>query len=485
MKKKMNQILSGLNEVNIYGNKDILIDGIANDSRKVKQNFIYIAIIGNDLDGHSFINQSIMNGAVVIICSKIPNKLNRNVTYVIVKNTRKAQGIIASNFYNNPSKKINVIMVTGTNGKTTVVSLFYSLFMSMKIKVGMLTTIENKINNKTYSSELTTPDSIQLNNYLSKMVDKKCEYCFMEASSHAIDQLRIYGIRIKVGIFTNISHDHLDYHLNFKNYIDSKKKLFDLLDKKSIALVNNDDKRSNYILQNCFAKKYYYGIKKDSEFSGKIINNSIDGLKFRINNQDIFLKLKGKFNAYNILCVYAGSIILGIKKSNLLEYISELESPKGRFQFIKNSKGPSILIDYAHTPDALENVLKTIKEFKVKGKIISLFGAGGNRDKKKRFFMGEIASKYSDQIILTSDNPRNEDPLDIINDIKLGIKNSKKIVINVDRKSAIKSAIHNADSKDIILIAGKGHEDYQEINEKKYPFDDKLVVNRILNLMKI
>ena len=238
-------------------------------------------------------------------------------------------------------------------------------------------------------------------------------------------------------------------------------------------------------MQNCFAKKYYYGIKKDSEFSGKIINNSIDGLKFRINNQDIFLKLKGKFNAYNILCVYAGSIILGIKKSNLLENISELESPKGRFQFIKNSKGPSILIDYAHTPDALENVLKTIKEFKVKGKIISLFGAGGNRDKKKRFFMGEIASKYSDQIILTSDNPRNEDPLDIINDIKLGIKNSKKIVINVDRKSAIKSAIHNADSKDIILIAGKGHEDYQEINEKKYPFDDKLVVNRILNLMKI
>ena len=234
MKKKMNQILSGLNEVNIYGNKDILIDGIANDSRKVKQNFIYIAIIGNDLDGHSFINQSIINGAVVIICSKIPNKLNRNVTYVIVKNTRKAQGIIASNFYNNPSKKINVIMVTGTNGKTTVVSLFYSLFMSMKIKVGMLTTIENKINNKTYSSELTTPDSIQLNNYLSKMVDKKCEYCFMEASSHAIDQLRIYGIRIKAGIFTNISHDHLDYHLNFKNYIDSKKKLFDLLDKSQL-----------------------------------------------------------------------------------------------------------------------------------------------------------------------------------------------------------------------------------------------------------
>ena len=373
MKKKITKIISGLNEVNIYGNQSIIIDGIANDSRKVKKNFIYIAIIGNDLDGHDFINQAIMNGAAVIICSKAPNKLNRNITYILVKNTRKAQGIVASNFYDNPSNKIDVIMVTGTNGKTTVVSLFYSLFMSMKIKVGMLSTIENKIENETYLSELTTPDSIQLNKYLSKMVDKKCKYCFMEASSHAIDQLRIYGIKIKAGIFTNISHDHLDYHLNFKNYIDSKKKLFDLLDKKSIALVNNDDKRSNYILQNCFAKKYYYGIKKDSEFSGKIINNSIEGLKLRIDNKDIFLKLKGNFNAYNILCIYAGSIILGIKKSNLLEHISKLESPKGRFQLIKNSKSPAIIIDYAHTPDALENVLKTIKGFKIKGRIISLY----------------------------------------------------------------------------------------------------------------
>jgi len=485
MKKNMSQILSGLNEINIYGEKNVFINGIANDSRKVQKNFIYVAIIGNDLDGHNFIDQAIINGAKVIICSIIPNKIEKTITYILVKNTRKAQGIVASNFYNNPSNKINIIMVTGTNGKTTVVSLFYSLFMSMKIKVGMLTTIENKINNETYMSDLTTPDSIQLNYYLSKMVDQKCKYCFMEASSHAIDQLRIYGIKIKAGIFTNISHDHLDYHLNFKNYIDSKKKLFDLLDKKSIALVNNDDKRSNYILQNCFAKKYYYGIKKDSEFSTKIINNSIEGLKLRIDNRDIFLKLKGKFNAYNFLCIYAGSIILGIKKSNLLEHISKLESPKGRFELIKNGIGPSILIDYAHTPDALENVLKTIKGFKIKGKIISLFGAGGDRDKKKRFFMGEIASKYSDQIVLTSDNPRNEDPYDIINDIKLGIKYNKKLVINVDRKSAIKSTIFNADSNDIILIAGKGHEDYQEIKEKKYPFDDKLVVNRILNLMKI
>ena len=484
MKKKMNQILSGLNEISIYGEKKTLIDGIVNDSRKVQKNFIYVAIIGNDLDGHDFIDQAIENGASVVICSKSPDKIDKKITYILVKNTKKAQGIVASNFYNNPSNRINVIMVTGTNGKTTVVSLFYSLFMSMNIKVGMLTTIENKINDKTYTSKLTTPDSIELNYYLNKMVDHKCKYCFMEASSHAIDQLRIYGIKIKAGIFTNISHDHLDYHLNFKNYIDSKKKLFDLLDEKSIALVNNDDKRSNYILQNCFATKYYYGIKKDSEFSTKIINNSIEGLKLKIDNQDIFVKLKGKFNAYNILCVYAGSIILGIKKSNLLKYISRLESPKGRFELIKNRIGPSILIDYAHTPDALENVLKTIKEFKIKGKIISLFGAGGNRDKKKRFFMGEIASKYSDKIVLTTDNPRNEDPLNIINDIKLGIKNKKKLIINVDRKSAIKSTIFNAQSNDIILIAGKGHEDYQEIKEIKYPFDDKLVINRILNLMK-
>ena len=318
MKREFNDIISGLDFISIYGRKNLVISGIVNDSRKVRKNFIYVAILGNKLNGHDYVNDAIKNGASAIFCSKRPDKLNKTITYVLVRNTRKAQGIIASNFYSNPSNNIDIIMVTGTNGKTTVVTLFYGLFKNLGIKVGILTTIENKINDESYDSHLTTPDSIDINYYLNKMVKKNCKYCFMEASSHAIDQNRIFGIRIKGAILTNISHDHLDYHSNFKNYINAKKKLFDMLDKSSFALVNNDDKRSNYILQNCDAKKYTYGIKKESNFKTKIINNSIEGLKIEIENKNVFLKLFGNFNAYNILCVYAGSYILGVNKINLL-----------------------------------------------------------------------------------------------------------------------------------------------------------------------
>ncbi len=482
MKREFDDVISGLKFISIYGRKNFQISGIVNDSRKVRKNFIYIAILGNKLNGHDYIDEAIKNGASAVFCSIIPENINNKITYVLVKNTRIAQGIIASNYYYNPSQNIDVVMVTGTNGKTTVVTLLYTLFRNMNIKVGMLTTIQNKINDESHKSTLTTPDSIEINYYLNEMVNNNCRFCFMEASSHAIDQNRIVGIKIKGAILTNISHDHLDYHSSFKNYINAKKKLFDILDTSSFALVNNDDKRSKYILQNCIAKKHTYGIKTDSEYKTKILINSIEGLKIKIDNKNIFLKLCGIFNAYNILCVYAGSCILGINKNNLLEKISKLDTPKGRFEFIKRKIGPTIVIDYAHTPDALENVLKTIHKFSLKGRIITLFGAGGNRDKSKRALMGKIASKYSNLLVLTSDNPRNENPQNIINDIKLGINKKTKIIQNKNRKNAIKKAISEGKPEDIILIAGKGHEIYQEINGKKYPFDDKLVVEKILSL---
>jgi len=482
MKKKFSAIISGLKFISIYGNQKLSVSGITNDSRRAKNNFIYIAIVGNKLDGHAYIDDAIENGACLILCSKIPKTLKKNITYVLVKNTRLAQGIISSNFYNNPSKKINLIMITGTNGKTTVVTLFYNLFKHLNYKVGMLTTIENKIDEQSFESRLTTPDSIEINYFLDKMVEKNCKYCFMEASSHAIDQNRIYGLKIKGAILTNISHDHIDYHSSFKDYIETKKKLFDMLESSSFALVNKDDKRGEYMLQNCNAKKYTYGIKKASDFKAKIISNSIEGLKINIEDSRIFLKLFGEFNAYNILCIYAGSNLLGINKNDLLINVSNLESPKGRFELLKSKNGVMAIIDYAHTPDALENVLKTINKFSSNNQIITVFGAGGDRDKTKRPLMGAIAEKYSDLIVLTSDNPRHENPQKIIDDIKKGIIKVKKLIQNSSRERAIQEAFSKARSGDIILIAGKGHENYQEIKGKKHSFDDKLVVNKILNL---
>ncbi|MBU7571262.1 MAG: UDP-N-acetylmuramoyl-L-alanyl-D-glutamate--2,6-diaminopimelate ligase [Flavobacterium sp.] len=467
----------------VKGSTEIAINAINFDSRKIENNDVFIAIRGTVADGHEYIETAISKGAIAIICDTFPENIVSGVTYVQVKDTNRALAFIASNYYGNPSANLKLVGITGTNGKTTIASLLYQLFKKAGYKVGLLSTVKNVVDDVEYKSMLTTSDSITINKFLKEMNDVGVEYCFMEVSSHGIAQKRTEGLQFAGGGFTNLSHDHLDYHKTFAEYRDVKKTFFDQLPKGAFALVNIDDKNGPVMLQNTNAKKLTYALKSYADYRAQILENQLSGLLLKINEQEVWVRLIGNFNAYNLLAIYGTAVELGLDTMEVLRLLSELESVSGRFQYIVSKGNITAVVDYAHTPDALENVLKTIDDIRTKNEqLITIVGCGGDRDKTKRPIMANIASTLSDKAILTSDNPRTEDPEAIILEMEKGVEpqNYKKTLAIVDRKQAIKTACQLAQPNDIILIAGKGHETYQEINGVRYDFDDMKIVTELL-----
>jgi len=457
--KLLSDILYKVKLEEIIGSTHMAISSVTFDSRTVKKDSLFVATFGTNSDGHLFIDKAIENGAIAIVCEILPENKNESVTYVKVTDSSFALGIMACNYFDNPSEKLKLVGVTGTNGKTTTVTLLFNLFRSLGYSVGLLSTVQNKINNNIIPATHTTPDALTLNQLLSTMVEQGCEFAFMEVSSHALDQNRVTGINFTGAVFTNITHDHLDYHKTFDEYIKAKKKFFDILSNTAFALVNRDDKNGSVMLQNTKAQKYTYGLRSVADFKCKIIENHLNGLLLNIDSKEVWVKLIGTFNAYNVLAVYATSILLKEDKTNILTALSNLNSVEGRFQYIKSTGGIIGIIDYAHTPDALKNVLETIKDIRTGNEqVITLVGCGGNRDSAKRPVMAAIACEYSNKVILTSDNPRNEDPEDILNQMEKGISpvDAKKTLRISDRKEAIKTACSLSNSGDIILIAGQG-----------------------------
>jgi UDP-N-acetylmuramoyl-L-alanyl-D-glutamate--2,6-diaminopimelate ligase len=485
--KNLKTILSGIKPTQIVGDKNLVVSGLAFDSRKVEKNFLFVATRGTLVDGHNFISKAIESGASCILCEEIPESTNAKICYIQVKDSQENLGIAASNWYNNPSKKLKLVGVTGTNGKTTTASLLHNLFSDLGYSCGLLSTIENKIENKVFKATHTTPDALQLNMLLAKMVDAGCSHCFMEVSSHALAQKRSAGLEFDGGIFTNLTHDHLDFHKTVAEYIKAKKSFFDGLPKTAFALTNSDDKNGMVMLQNCKAKKQTYSIKSLADFKGKIIENQISGLHMKINDQDIYCRLVGEFNAYNLLAIYGAARLLGESEEEILPALSNLESIAGRFEYQQSSEGVIAIVDYAHTPDALENVLETINQLQsADDKIITVVGAGGDRDKSKRPEMAKIAARLSNRVILTSDNPRTENPETILADMQAGLnlEQEKRCLQITNREEAIKTAFFLAQKGDIILVAGKGHEDYQEINGVRHHFNDKEIINKLFKKTK-
>lgn len=483
--KVLKDILYKVSLTSTMGDMGVEVSEINFDSRLVKSGSVFVAIKGTQSDGHDFIDFSIEKGASAIVCERMPDQIKENITYVQVVDSSQSLGIMAANYYENPSEKLKLVAVTGTNGKTTTVTLLYQLFIELGYQVGLLSTVENKIHEKVIPATHTTPDSLKIQELLHQMVSEGCTHCFMEASSHAIVQRRTAGLHFAGALFTNISHDHLDYHGSFDEYIKAKKLLFDGLTKDAFALVNADDKRGPVMLQNCKATHQTFGLKFPADFKGKILSNTLEGLELEINNKQIWFRMIGQFNAYNLLGVFATAILLGEEEEEVLMQLSKVPGAQGRFDKI-SLFGVTAIVDYAHTPDALENVLKTIQGVRTGGEqVITLVGCGGNRDRTKRPVMAKIATQHSDQVILTSDNPRNEDPMAILREMEAGVNpvDFKKTLIIEDRREAIKTAAKMAKKGDIILIAGKGHETYQEIKGVKYPFDDREVVKEILNLL--
>lgn len=483
----LKDILYKVTLVSVAGDTGISVDMVHFDSRKAEAGSLFVAVSGTQVDGHRFIAQAVSQGAGAVVCERLPEVMQDEVTYVQVENSAEALGIIASNFYGNPSSQLQLVGVTGTNGKTTVVTLLHQLLMKLGYNTGLLSTVSNKINDKLIPATHTTPDAVQLNALLAQMVREGCTHAFMEVSSHAIVQQRVAGITFAGAVFTNITHDHLDYHETFDNYIQAKKKLFDDLPKSAFALVNIDDKRGRVMVQNTKARKHTYALKSISNFKGKVLTNSLQGLELEISSKDtnpqtVWFTLIGDFNAYNLLAAYGVGVLLGEDVSEVLTQLSEVKPATGRFDQIISPTGITAIVDYAHTPDALENVLKTIQNVRTKNEnVICVVGCGGDRDKTKRPEMAAIAARLSDKVILTSDNPRSEDPEQIIHDMQEGIGASqyRKVIAVTNRKEAIKTACMMAEPKDIILIAGKGHETYQEIKGVKYDFDDKKVIQEI------
>ena len=478
--KSLNTLLSGIEVLQLVGNDKVSINSLQMDSRKVQAGDLFAAISGTQVDGHQYIQQCIQQGASVILCENIPTEVTEEVSYIKVADSSRALGILASNFYGNPSNKLKLIGVTGTNGKTSVATLLFRLFRALGNNVGLLSTVQNQINETLIPATHTTPDAIGLNALLNSMVEADCQYCFMEVSSHAIHQNRISGLQFTGAAFTNITHDHLDYHKTFDNYIKAKKQFFDELPATAFAVINADDRNGSIMLQNTKAAKHTYSLKTPSEFKAKIIDNNITGLQLDINNQDVHVRLIGEFNAYNILLVYAIATLLGEEKMEVLRILSSLTPPNGRFEQVVSSNESIVgIVDYAHTPDALKNVMHTINAVRNGNeRLISVIGCGGNRDAAKRPLMAMIASKFSDKAIFTSDNPRNEDPSEILKQMNDGVPapEKKKVITIADRREAIRTACSLAQQNDIILIAGKGHEKYQEINGVKHEFDDRLVL---------
>ncbi|MCD9018491.1 UDP-N-acetylmuramoyl-L-alanyl-D-glutamate--2,6-diaminopimelate ligase [Parachryseolinea silvisoli] len=469
-----------------YGNMHVEVANLCFDSRKVTPGTLFVAVRGTQSDGHAYIEKAVAQGAVAVVCEKLPEMISETVTYVTVKSSAHALGIIAANFYGNPSDKLKLTGVTGTNGKTTTATLLFQLFTKLGYAVGLISTVENRINDTVVPSTHTTPDPIQLNELLKRMVEEGCTHVFMEVSSHAVDQERIAGVKFAGAIFTNITHDHLDYHKTFENYIKAKKKFFDDLNSDAFALVNADDKRGMVMLQNTRAAKHTFGLKKMVDFKGKIITNSIEGLELEVGGKNVWFKIVGDFNAYNLLGVYGAAMLLGEDSEEVLTQLSSLTGAPGRFELVMPGAKVTAIVDYAHTPDALKNVLETIAQFRTGNEqVITVVGCGGNRDKTKRPLMASIACRFSDKVVLTSDNPRDEDPMEIIREMQTGVTptETRKTLVMADREEAIKTACMMAKDHDIILVAGKGHEDYQEIKGVKYPFDDREVVARMIKLM--
>jgi len=471
----------------VVGDTAVSIGDIDFDSRNISKGDVFVAISGAVSDGHDFIEMAINQGALAIICETLPNDKITGITYAEVESSSSALAIMASNYYENPSENLRLIGVTGTNGKTTIASLLYQLFKNAGFKVGLLSTVKIMVDNKEYKATHTTPDSLTINKYLKEMNDEGVEFCFMEVSSHGIHQNRTEGLNFEGGIFTNLSHDHLDYHETFAEYRDVKKRFFDMLPASAFALVNVDDKNGLVMLQNTKAKKYTYALKSYADYKALILENQFSGLLLKINDSEVWTRLIGNFNAYNVLAIYATAELLGLEKVETLRLISELVSVSGRFQYLISDEKITAIIDYAHTPDALKNVLETINSIRTKNEeLITVIGCGGDRDKTKRPKMGHIASALSTKVIFTSDNPRSEVPETIIEDIEKGVEpqNFKKILSITDRKQAIKTACQMAKQSDIILIAGKGHETYQEIKGERFDFDDFKIVQELLKQLQ-
>jgi UDP-N-acetylmuramoyl-L-alanyl-D-glutamate--2,6-diaminopimelate ligase len=484
--KALNVLMENINFKLINGSLDQNATDLVFDSRKAVAESVFFAIVGFTNNGHQFVQQAYNQGCrIFVVQEKV--ELPEHATIILVSNTSEALGLMACNYYGNPSKKLKLIGITGTNGKTTTTTLLFNLFMNLGYKAGLISTVVNKIGTEVIPSTHTTPNPVELNQLLDKMVNAGCEYCFMEVSSHAVHQHRIAGLDYKIAVFTNITHDHLDYHNTFAEYIRVKKAFFDGLSRDSFALTNADDKNGMVMLQNTIAKKHSFALKTPADFKGKVIENALSGLVMTINNTEVYSRLVGDFNAYNLLAVFGVASILGIEELEVLRVLSNLESVEGRFQYLRSTNGITAIVDYAHTPDALENVLKTIRGIR-KGseQVITVVGCGGDRDKTKRPKMASIAAEMSDKVILTSDNPRTENPATILEEMEAGLDENQQLksLTIQDRKQGIKTAISLANSGDIILIAGKGHEKYQEIMGVRHDFDDLKITNELFNQLK-
>jgi UDP-N-acetylmuramoyl-L-alanyl-D-glutamate--2,6-diaminopimelate ligase len=486
--KLLSDILYKARIEEVFGSTHVAISSVTFDSRKVKKDTLFVATRGTATDGHKFIEAAIEAGAAAIVCEDTPEVMRDNISYVKVKDSTLALGYIACNYYDNPSQKLKLVGVTGTNGKTTTVSLLFNLYRTLGHNAGLLSTVQNKINNTVIPASHTTPDALSLNELLAAMVEQGCEYAFMEVSSHAVVQNRIAGIQFTGAVFTNITHDHLDYHKTFDEYIKAKKKFFDQLPDTAFAITNKDDKNGMVMLQNTKAKKYTYSLLNLADFKCKIIENHLNGLLLNINNQEVWVKLIGTFNAYNVTAVYAVASLLKQDTINILTTLSNLNAVEGRFQYVKSEGGVIGIVDYAHTPDALKNVLETIKDIRTGDEnVITLVGCGGDRDAAKRPIMANIACQFSNKVILTSDNPRSEDPESILDQMQKGVDpaDAKKVLRISDRKEAIKTALTLSKKGDIILVAGKGHEKYQEIKGVKHPFDDLEILKENIKTLGI
>ena len=474
----LKELLKGVTYTEKRGCADIEIAGLTYDSRTVGEGYCFFAVAGTAVDGHNFIAKAVESGAKAVICQYIPEEVAEcDCTFVVVEDTNAAMGTIASNFYGNPSHELKVVGVTGTNGKTTIATLLYDLVQSMGHKAGLISTVVYKVGAREIVSTHTTPDAIRLNAMMREMVDEGCEYCFMECSSHAIVQQRIGGLRFVGGLFTNITHEHLDYHKTFAEYIRAKKSFFDALPKSAFALVNADDRNGEVMLQNTKASRYTLSLQRMADFRAKVVEMMAEGMELRIDNKEVWVQFLGRFNAYNLLTVYGAALLLGFEKEEVLAHLSMLRPVSGRFETVLAKDGTTAVVDFAHTPDALENIINTIDELRQSGqRLIVVCGCGGDRDRTKRPVMGGMAAKRADIAIFTSDNPRTENPEDIIREMEEGVETGDKYLKITDRHEAIKTAVMLAEPRDIILLAGKGHEDYQIIGTEKQPFNDKAIV---------
>ncbi len=474
--------MMGVNVVQYSGSLDIAVERPVFDSREVAEGDVFVAVPGTRVDGHRFISQAVQKGAVAVVCQVLPEKTVPEVTYALVTNSAEALGIMAANFYGNPSQNLQLVGVTGTNGKTTIVTLLHDLFLGMGYKAGMLSTIVNKVNRREIATGHTTPDAIGIQKVLAEMVEAGCDFAFMEVSSHAVVQQRIAGLQFAGGVFTNITHDHLDYHKTFKEYIRAKKLFFDDLPPGAFALVNADDRNGQVMLQNTKARKYTFGLRSMADFRARVLEDEFSGLEMLLDEKPFYSPMVGAFNASNLLAVYGVAVLLQQDKEETLRVLSSLKGAEGRFEVLRSPQGKLCIVDYAHTPDALKNVLQTIRDIRTGNEqLITVVGAGGNRDKSKRPEMAAIASAFSNRVILTSDNPRFEEPEAILEDMKAGIDpvHKKNTLVIADRREAIKTAFALAQPGDILLVAGKGHEKYQEIKGVRYPFDDKQVLTEL------